>query len=540
MARTHGRAGDPAYLRAYRVAAIRAAEEVVLARVPEGSLMQRAAAGLAAACARVLRERRGRVTGARVVLLVGAGNNGGDALWAGARLAGRGARVDALLLAPSVHAEGLAALRSGGGRALAVPRDDDVAVGAGSALLAAADLVVDGIVGLGGSPGLREPAAGLVAGLDAGPPPGLDGSPRRPAVVAVDLPSGVDADGGTTPAPHVRADLTVTFGAAKPGLLAGPAARAAGEVQVVDLGLGPHLPATADVERLTVAGAARLWPVPGAADDKYARGVVGVVAGSALYTGAAVLATGGALRSGAGMVRYVGPQQPTERVRARWPEAVTGPGRVQAWAVGSGVDPDAGQDGVADDGQPGAVRAALESAAADRLPAVVDAGALVLLARPGWRQLAGPHLLLTPHAGELARLLGAWSGARVSRPDVEARPLEHARAAAAATGAVVLLKGAITLVAHPDGRCRTQADAPPWLATAGAGDVLTGIAGTLLAAGLEPLDAGSLAALVHGRAAAWASGGGPIVADDIVTALPAVVTDLLTGGERLAVPPVRH
>ena len=535
--------------KAYEVAAVRAAEAVVLARVPEGALMQRAAAGLAVACARVLRARRGRVTGARVVLLVGAGNNGGDALWAGARLAGRGAQVDAVLLAPSVHEAGLAALRGAGGRALPVApsdgppgapsdgRSDHEGRRRAVALLAAADLVVDGIVGLGGSPGLREPAAGLVAGLDALSP--------RPAVVAVDLPSGVDADGGTTPALHVRADLTVTFGAAKPCLLVGPAARAAGVVEVVDLGLGPHLPPVAAVERLTTAGAAALWPVPGPDADKYSRGVVGVIAGSAIDTGAAVLATGGALRAGAGMVRYVGPDHPTERVRARWPEAVTGAGRVQAWALGSGVDPDAGLDGAPDDGQPAAVRSALAEAAGQNLPAVVDAGALVLLSRPDTRALAGPHLLLTPHAGELARLLGAWGEGDVARADVEARPLEHVRRAAALTGATVLLKGSITLVAHPDGRVRAQADAPGWLATAGAGDVLAGIAGTLLAAGLDPLDAGSLAALVHGRAATLAAGGGgpivaggggPIVADDVIGALPAAVAALLNG----AAAPVRH
>ncbi|HEY6793536.1 MAG TPA: NAD(P)H-hydrate epimerase, partial [Kineosporiaceae bacterium] len=395
-------------IRAYDVGSIRSAEALVLAQVPEGALMQRAAAGLATACAGVLRRRRGRVTGARIVVLAGAGNNGGDALWAGARLAGRGGRVDALLLAPSAHAEGLAALHAAGGRSLAVP------AGAASTpdglrpatrLLAAADLVVDGIVGLGGAPGLREPAARLVAALDELAP--------RPAVVAVDLPSGVDADGGTTPAPHVRADLTVTFGAAKPCLLVPPAARAAGEVQVVDIGLGPCLPPVPAVDRLTPDDVDRLWPVPGPADDKYSRGVVGVVAGSAAYPGAAVLTTGGALRAGAGMVRYVGPAEPTSRVRARWPEVVTGPGRVQAWALGSGVDPD--DDG---GGQPAAVREALAQALEAKVPAVVDAGALALLARPDWRRLAGPHLLLTPHAGELARLLGSWGEREVARQDV--------------------------------------------------------------------------------------------------------------------------
>jgi ADP-dependent NAD(P)H-hydrate dehydratase / NAD(P)H-hydrate epimerase len=496
-------------VRGYDVEAVRAAEAVVLGRVAEGALMQRAAAGLATACAGLLRRRRGLVPGARVVLLVGAGNNGGDALWAGARLAGRGARVDALLLSPSAHAEGLAALRASGGRALAVPAREDLA--AATRLLAASDLVVDGIVGLGGAPGLRGPAAVLVAALS--------GLVPQPAIVAVDLPSGVDADGGTTPAPHVAADLTVTFGAAKPCLLLPPAAAAAGDVEVVDLGLGPHLPPVPAVDRLTTADAARLWPVPGPDDNKYTRGVVGVVAGTSAYPGAAVLAIGGSVRAGAGMVRYVGPPHVTDQVRARWPEVVMGPGRVQSWVVGSGVDPERG-DG---DGQLGAIRAALAEALDRGIPAVVDAGALTLLARPDWRRLAGPHLLLTPHAGELAQLLAAWTGEQVTPDDVRASPLRHTRRAAELTGATVLLKGAVTLIVSAEGRCRTQADAPPWLATAGAGDVLAGVAGALLAAGLGPLDAAGLAALVHGRAAGLAADGGPIVADDVVTALPATV-----------------
>jgi ADP-dependent NAD(P)H-hydrate dehydratase / NAD(P)H-hydrate epimerase len=518
-------------VRAHRVAAVRAAEEVLLGQLPAGSLMQRAAAGLAAVCLRELRGRRGRVVGGRVVLLVGAGNNGGDALWAGARLAGRGVAVEAVLLGSGAHLEGLVALRCAGGRVL------DLAAGrqglpVARGLLAEADLVVDGIVGLAGSPGLREPAAGLVAGLV----PARDGGAT---VVAVDLPSGVDADGGTTPQPHVRADVTVTFGALKPCLLLPPACRAAGRVEWVDLGLGPHLPSSAAVDRLLDADVARLWPVPGPDDDKYSRGVVGVVAGSAGYTGAAVLAVGGALRSGAGMVRYVGPPHPGERVRARWPEAVIGAGRVQAWVLGSGVDPD--RD---DDGQ---VRAILD-ALGEGLPSVLDAGALELVTRPAARGLLGPHVLLTPHAGELARLLsvtgdsgrGPAAGGPVSRAQVAAAPLAHAVRAAARTGATVLLKGSTTVIATPDGRHRTQAEATGWLATAGAGDVLAGVAGTLLASGLDPLDAAGMAALVHGRAAASAahpfgSGhrrgpGGPILAQDVIAALPRTLARLLGRG----------
>jgi ADP-dependent NAD(P)H-hydrate dehydratase / NAD(P)H-hydrate epimerase len=480
-------------IRAHSVEDVRAAEGLVMEGVPEGALMQRAAAGLATAVLDELRTRRGRAYGGRVVLLVGAGSNGGDALWAGARLLRRGVRVDAVLLAGRAHEEGLAAFLAAGGRSTAVA----------DSALERSDVVVDGVLGIGGRPGLPDDVAALADRLPHGVP-----------VVAVDLPSGVDPGTGECPAPFLRATRTVTFGTAKPCLLLPPADRAAGRVDVVDIGLGRALAGRAPaVERLEAADLAAAWPVPGAGDDKYRRGVVGVVAGGHLYTGAAVLACGAAVRSGAGMVRYVGPAEPTDRVRARWPEVVPGQGRVQAWVLGPGVDPDA------DDGQPDAVRAALASG----LPCVVDAGALALLPD----RVDGP-VLLTPHAGELARLLSARGADAVERADVESAPLRHARRAAELTGATVLLKGATTMVVTPDGRVRSQADAPHWMATAGSGDVLAGLAGALLAAGLEPLDAGSVAAAVHGRAGRRASGGGPIAADDVLAALGPTVVDLLT------------
>lgn len=497
---------------AHRVDDVRRAEAAAMATAPEGALMQRAAAGVATECARLLRDLTGGVSGRRVVLLVGAGNNGGDALWAGARLAGRGADVRAVLISPQVHAEGLAALRAVGGRGIDVRADGGES--AAGAALERADLVVDGIVGIGGKPGLRDPVTRLVAAVPAGVP-----------VVAVDLPSGVDPDTGELPGEHVRADVTVTFGTVKPCLLLPPGSAAAGRVRLVDIGLTPHLPDAA-VERITPADAADRWPVPRAEDDKYRRGVVGVVAGEPQFSGAAVLVCGGAVRAGAGMVRYHGPDAVATAVRAAWPEVVVADGRVQAWVLGSGVD--AGSGG----GQPDAIRQALAAGE----PCVVDAGALGIFAesvaaRDGDPADVADRILLTPHAGELARLLSALPGAggEVSRGDVEARPAEHAVRAARSTGATVLLKGATTLLARPDGRLRSQHDAVPWLATAGAGDVLAGIAGALLAAGLDPFDAGALAALVHGRAAAAASGGGPIVAADVTQALPGVVAELLGG-----------
>lgn len=440
-----------------------------MAGQPDGALMQRAAAGLAAICAGLL----GRVYGARVLLLVGSGDNGGDAMYAGASLAGRGARVEAMLLGTRTHASGLAALRAAGGRVVdETPRP--------------LHLAVDGITGIGGSGSLREPAARVVAGLPGGLP-----------VVAVDVPSGVDAETGQVAGAAVRADVTVTFGALKPGLLVDPGAAHAGVVELVELGL--ELPDDAALEALQAADVAALVPRPGRESDKYRRGVVGIAAGSDEYTGAAVLCAGGAVRGGAGMVRYLGADTPTGLVRRRWPEVVVGAGRVQAWAVGSGAGGDA--------------RARLERAGQDGVPLVVDADAL-----GAFRQVDGPRppALLTPHAGELARLLG------VERGDVEAQRLSHARRAAAELDAVVLLKGSTTVVARPDGRARVNPTGTPALGTAGTGDVLAGLCAALLAGGLDPFDAGSVGAWLHGLAGRLAAdGGAPISAYDVLDHLPA-------------------
>jgi hydroxyethylthiazole kinase-like uncharacterized protein yjeF len=498
----------------------------MLARTAEGALMRRASAALAVSCARVLRRSgTGKVTGRRVVALVGVGNNGGDALFAGARLAGRGAAVTAVRLGSRAHAAGSAALLAAGGRIL-----DAADVEGATTALGRADLVIDGLVGLGARPGLTEPAAGLVRAIGSGA-----------RVVAVDLPSGIDPEfgelpeSGELPGAYVRADVTVTFGAGKPGLLLPPASAAAGSVELVDLWFGAHLPATTFVERLGRADVAALWPVPTAGSDKYRRGVLGVVAGSAQYPGAAVLAVSGALRTGVGMVRYVGPRDAASAVRAAWPEVVAGTGRVQAWLLGSGVSPDA-------DDQYAAIAAAL---AGDE-PCLLDAGALPVFVRylaqerdarvaPADVPDRSQRLLLTPHAGELARLLtdlGDPEADPVQRAAVEQRPYRHAHRAAELTGATVLLKGATTVVVRPGGRARSQAEAPPELATAGAGDVLAGIAGALLATGLAPFDAGAVAALVHGLAARAASNGAPITASDIPPHIPSTVNGLLSGGEQ--------
>jgi hydroxyethylthiazole kinase-like uncharacterized protein yjeF len=458
---------------AHTVEQVREAEKALMARLPDGALMQRAATGLGHAVLDFL----GHAYGARVLLLVGSGDNGGDALYAGAMLARRGVVVQALLLdPPKAHRAGVAALQAAGGRTVA-----------SLAAASTPDVVVDGIVGIGGRGGLREDAARVVRALADVP------------VIAVDTPSGVDVDTGRVDGPHVRATVTVTFGTHKPAHLVDPAAMACGVVHLVDLGL--DLPAPA-VTALQEADVARLLPRPAPDAHKYTRGVVGVRAGSAQYPGAGVLCTSGAAAGLAGMVRYQG--DAADLVREQHPEVVVGTGRVQAWVIGSGGGADAEQ--------------ALRDSVSDGVPLVVDADGLQHVTGP-----LGVPALLTPHAGELARMLG------VQREQVEAEQLRFAREAAERYAAVMLLKGRHTLVAAPTGEVRVTTTGTPWLATAGAGDVLAGVCGALVAAGLEPFDAGSVGSGLHGAAAALAGHDGPLTASDVARRLPEVCRALLSG-----------
>ena len=483
----------------YRVADVRAAEEALMATLPPGALMQRAAAGLARRCALLLAERGG-VYGAEVLLLVGAGNNGGDALFAGARLAGRGAAVTALLLSPErAHPEGLAALRAAGGRVV-------------DQLPSRADLVVDGIVGIGGTGGLRPPADRVVAGIAelrsrAG---------QRPVVVAVDVPSGVAVDTGHVPegqpngqVPAVSADVTVTFGCLKPALVVGPAAPLAGQVDLVDIGLNPWLRRATPALHVTEwSDVAAWWPPLPPATDKYARGVVGLATGSATYPGAAVLSVGGALAGPAGMVRYAGGA--AAQVLHRYPSViatsrVADAGRVQAWVCGSGLG--TGEEAAAE----------LRAVLAAPVPVVLDADALNLLVdgskAADLRRRHAPTVI-TPHDREFARLAGEPPGA--DRVNAALR-------LAAWMNAVVLLKGNRTIVATPDGRAYVNPTGTPVLATAGTGDVLSGLLGSLLAAGLPPERAALAAAYLHGLAGREAAQQGPVTAADVVPALRTVI-----------------
>jgi hydroxyethylthiazole kinase-like uncharacterized protein yjeF len=271
----------------------------------------------------------------------------------------------------------------------------------------------------------------------------------------------------------------VTFGGLKPVHALGDC----GRVELVDIGL--DLPAT-DLVGVDAADVAGRWPVPGAADDKYSQGVTGVLAGSAAYPGAAILCTGAAVAATSGMVRYAG--SAAAEVVSHRPEVVAAPtvsavGRVQAWVVGPGLGTD----------EAGA--AALWFALDTDLPVIVDADALTILAaHPDLVAKRDAPTVLTPHAGEFARLAG--------HPPGDDR-VAATRRLADAFGATVLLKGNVTVIAEPGsaGHVYLNPAGQSWAATAGSGDVLSGVIGALLAAGLPTGEAAAMAAFVHARAA---------------------------------------
>ncbi|AXJ08238.1 NAD(P)H-hydrate epimerase [Arthrobacter sp. PM3] len=486
-------------------------------------LMQRAAHGLANAVIGALRGRGRRLYGASVAVLAGKGNNGGDGLFAAALLARRGIRTTAVLTAGAAHDAGLAAFRKAGGHAVALTADNVAEL---AAMAGAADVVIDAVLGTGAQGGLRGPAADLVHFLARALERARPG--RSALVVACDIPSGVDADTGEAHAPVLAADLTVTFGAAKAGLLADPGADFSGSVQVVPIGIEQELPWPA-LQRLEAGDLSALLPRPARRAHKYTRGVLGVVAGTAAYPGAAVLACKGALAAGVGMVRYLGPPAVADLVRQACPEVVCSTGtvagtHVQAWLVGSGLDD-------SDEQQLQRCRDAADSG----LPTVADAGAL-----PALPEVLAPQVILTPHAGELAALLQRL-GVAMDRSDVEAATLAAVRRAAGLTEATVLLKGATTLVASPFQDFYSQAEGTPWIATAGSGDVLAGMTGALLAQlgtdvarfgehGIDPdqrwAAIAAMAASLHGRAGVRASAGGPVTASGIAEAAREVMREL--------------
>lgn len=461
------------------ISGIRDAEERWFAAHPGQDLMPVAAGRLAESALAMVAAVAGQ---ARIVVAIGPGNNGGDGLFAAASLAGHGHRVQVWFTAQARHAGGeAAAARAGVGI---------VDAGRAMAALAEADLVIDAVLGIGGRPGLSGPVAEFAqACTTLGVP-----------VLAVDLPSGLDADSCAAPGVSFRATRTITFGAAKLCHVGQPAAGRCGQLEVADIGLRIE---PSGVQALEPCDVARHWPFPGPTSDKYSRGVVGVDAGSQAYPGAGVLAATGAVYAGAGMVRFVGAPASADVIRHRLPSVTHGQAKVQSWVAGPGW------------GDRQDARARLESLLAVGAPAVLDADALRSLPE------RLPGCLLTPHAGELARLLG------VDRTLVEADPIGAVRSAAGSVHASVLLKGATQYAAAPDGSVLIAVPGPAWTAQGGSGDVLAGICGTLLAAGLPAQLAGAVGASLQAMTAA--SRPGPYPPEVVATLMP----EVLGGLERL-------
>ena len=507
-------------IEAYSGESIRAAEQPLLDEGYGDVLMRRAALGLARGCEAQLRlaNRRGLLGGTTAVLLVGSGNNGGDGLWAGAFLRRSGVKVVAILTGTRVHEQGLRALLARGGTALRLTDQDGeerelsdavaaahpVEVSRAVSLMADAHLIVDAVLGTGAQGGLRGTAAELVrAFTERQRDPAAARERRFPRIVACDLVSGVSADTGEAPEPVLHAHATITFGGAKTGHVVSPGEQAAGALTVVPIGIEDRLSDPA-VHRLEPRDVLAAWPRPGATDTKYTRGVLGVVAGASSYPGAAIMCTQAAVNAGAGMVRFLGDSTTRGMVLARSPEVVCSDDQpwdvhVQAWLAGPGV--------VGDESQAARVQAIIEA----QEPAVLDAGALDAAARSVVDAALGPHKILTPHAGELSQVFEWLHGfgvcdSTVERSEIEANPVHWAGEAARLTGATVLLKGASTVIASPVGRngdacedgnasgrdeclCLSIGHASPWLATAGSGDTLAGILGTVVAHVAEHPDA---------------------------------------------------
>ncbi|EPH02342.1 YjeF family domain-containing protein [Propionibacterium sp. oral taxon 192 str. F0372] len=434
----------------HSVQQIRAAEVEFESRNPDISLMQRAALKVA--------ERAMQMAPKGTILVaVGPGNNGGDGLYAVRELMKMGRHVLVWQVTDKAHPGGVIAARQLGARfmnTLAVMRQ-----------LPEISLVIDAVVGLGSHRGLSEEMIIFAEEVRTLSIP----------VLAVDIPSGLDPDSHLAPEHAVHANWTVVFSAPQLCHLAQPAASYCGDVEIIDLGC--ELPDT-DIQQMQRVDVARWWPWPTQYADKYSRGGLGIDTGSDRYPGAAILSVTGAVFSGAGILRFSGPPSCADMVVRRQPSVTIGRGRVQAWLVGCGWG----------DGPENEHR--LDHVLEAGIPAVVDAEALVHIpaALPeGW--------LMTPHAGELATIMG------VKRAEVVADPIRHAREAAKRWKTTVLLKGATQYIAEENGRVTLAIPGPAWTAQAGSGDVLAGICGTLMAAGLPAWKAASMGASVQAMAA---------------------------------------
>jgi ADP-dependent NAD(P)H-hydrate dehydratase / NAD(P)H-hydrate epimerase len=483
--------------------------------IPGGVLMERAGAAMTE---EIL--ARFSLRGRRVLAVCGGGNNGGDGFVIARELRRAGVGVDVVATRDEYSgdpATNLAALRSLGVEVHGPEHLD--------ALLDDAALVVDALLGTGFSGEVREREAGLIRQLNR----------AGTQTVAVDVPSGVDGSTGEVAGEAVRADLTVCAHAAKVGCVISPGREHAGEVVAVEIGIPPEADVDASLQWMDAPSLRGLVPRTADPAHKYSAGALLVVAGTRAMTGAPVMVVGGAQRTGCGIVFLATPESAAPAIDVQLTEAIVygipeGPGgsmasdaleeilkraeRASAVVLGPGMGTDR-------EGRK-LVAGILENVEA---PVLLDADAITNVAGSDALIRREAPAVVTPHAGELGRLLGTGAG------EVSARRLRSARRAAQQNGCCVLLKGSDTLVVQED-RTAVNSTGGVALATAGTGDVLSGVVGALLARGMEPYDAARVGAWVHGRAAElWLEDTGwpheSLVATDLLPYLPVAIGELL-------------
>ena len=490
------------------------------------TLMENAGLGMASQATQLLESPRGT----RVLVLVGPGNNGGDGLVAARHLHQWGARVQVYLCAPRKSPDPKLELAEERGIPVTFPEDDpSLALLRGH--VAATSLVIDGILGTGSARPIEGQLKEVLECV------GQARKERRLPLLAMDLPTGMDAETGTVDPSCLGADVTVTLGHPKVGHYTFPGASVTGRLEIVDIGIPPGLDADVSLELITPELVRSLLPKRPLEGHKGTFGRLMVVAGSRSYVGATILACSGAYRTGAGLVTLAAPRSVNaiaasgivEATHLPLPETKAGGiasqgistvrealGKYEALLMGCGLSQEPEVETF--------VQALLLQDPRPEMPAILDADALNILARlPNWWEQLKAHAVLTPHPGEMARLTG------LSTAQVQAARLDTTREAAKRWGQVVVLKGAFTVVASPDGVTRLSPFANPALASAGTGDVLAGVIGGLLAQGLSPLDAATCGVYLHAAAAEELRselGEAGLVASDLLPEIPRRVKGL--------------
>ncbi len=502
----------------------------VAAGITESQLMEEAGLAVAQEAWMLL----GTLEGRRIVVLAGPGNNGGDGLVAARHLSEWGADLTVYMPRGHRHEERLEEIRKY--EIALVDGREDADGSALDAALSGCDMVIDGLLGIGQKRPLEagEPIAATLAKVSA-----ARGSFQPPKLIAIDLPTGVDADSGAVDPHTVEPDMTVTFGLPKVGMYQAPASGMLGKVQVIDIGIPKAAQDAVQLELLTARWIRANLPSRPEDSNKGTFGKVLVVGGSSRYTGAVQLASIAAYRAGAGLATVAAPRLVTNLIAAAAPEVTWLPQpeseygglpgetaialrsewpNYHAAVVGPGLDDNAETCAF--------IWAALPDLAGLANGCVIDADALNAIASmPDGAERVPANAVLTPHPGEMARLMGTTVA------DVQSRRLAMTGEAAAKFGCTVVLKGAHSVIATVDGRTSLSPFANPLLATAGSGDTLSGIIAGYLAQGAPPFEAACLGVYVHaavGEVMREEYGSAGLLASEIAARLPRVVKDIAT------------